>query len=132
MVAVKFDSALRRLQETELEILKAFASFCDEHDLEWFIDSGTVLGALRHGGFIPWDDDIDVGMLREDYDRFLRLASQSFVEGYSVHTPDNTEGFAGMFAKVYKDGTLFETRETRDAGLKQGIFIDIFLMTPFL
>ena len=56
---MKFDSALRRLQETELEILKAFASFCDEHDLEWFIDSGTVLGALRHGGFIPWDDDSD-------------------------------------------------------------------------
>ena len=73
MVAVKFDSALKRLQETELEILKAFASFCDEHDLEWFIDSGTVLGALRHGGFIPWDDDIDVGMLRDDYDRFLSL-----------------------------------------------------------
>lgn len=130
VVAVKFDSALKRLQETELEILKAFASFCDEHDLEWFIDSGTVLGALRHGGFIPWDDDIDVGMLRDDYDRFLKLASQSFVEGYSVHTPDNTDGFAGMFAKVYKDGTLFETRETRDAGLKQGIFIDIFPYDP--
>lgn len=126
VMAVEFDVALKRLQETELEILKAFASFCDEHNLEWFIDSGTVLGALRHGGFIPWDDDIDVGMLREDYDRFLEIASRSFVEGYSVHTPDNTEGLAGMFAKVYKDGTMFETQETRDAGLKQGIFIDIF------
>lgn len=130
VMAVEFDVALKRLQEAELEILKAFAAFCNEHDLEWFIDSGTVLGALRHGGFIPWDDDIDVGMLREDYDRFLEIASRSFVEGYSVHTPNNTEGLAGMFAKVYKDGTLFETQETRDAGLKQGIFIDIFPYDP--
>lgn len=123
---MEFDAALKRLQSCELEILEAFAIFCDEHNVEWFIDSGTVLGALRHGGFIPWDDDIDVGMLRDDYDRFLELTRHSFVDGYSVHTFENTEGFAGMFAKVYKDGTLFETRETREAGLKQGIFIDIF------
>lgn len=127
---MEFASALKRLQTCELEILKVFASFCEEHDLEWFIDSGTVLGALRHGGFIPWDDDIDVGMLREDYDRFLELASRSFVDGYSVHTPQNTKGLAGMFAKVYKDGTLFETEETREADLRQGIFIDIFPYDP--
>lgn len=90
------------------------------------MDSGTVLGAKRHGGFIPWDDDIDVGMLRTDYDRFIRLSQSGFIEGYSVHTPDNTEGFAGMFAKIYKDGTSFDTEETLYAGLKQGIFIDIF------
>lgn len=123
---MKFDDALRRLQETELEILSVFAKFCEKNDLQWFIDSGTVLGAMRHGGFIPWDDDIDVGMLRADYDRFLTLAEKSFPQGYSVHTAQNTSGFAGMFAKIYKNGTLFETKETSDAGLSQGIFVDIF------
>ncbi|WP_273382297.1 LicD family protein [Enorma phocaeensis] len=118
--------ALKKLQGVELDILKAFASFCDENNLTWFLDSGSVLGAIRHKGFIPWDDDIDVGMLRKDYDRFLDLAGKQFVEGYSVHTADNTQGFAGMFAKIYKDGTLFDTAETLDAGLRQGIFIDVF------
>lgn len=123
---MQFDDALRRLQETELEILKVLADYCTEHSIQWFIDSGTVLGAMRHGGFIPWDDDIDVGMLRADYDRFLTAAGHAFPAGYSVHTAENTPGFAGMFAKVYKDGTLFETDETREAGLSQGIFVDIF------
>lgn len=123
---MQFDDALRRLQDAEFEILQVLAQFCSEHDIQWFIDSGTVLGAMRHGGFIPWDDDIDIGMLRADYDRFLTLAAQSFPAGYSVHTAENTPGFAGMFAKVYKDGTLFETEETREAGLSQGIFVDIF------
>lgn len=123
---MQFDDALKLLQETELEILKVLARFCAEHKIQWFIDSGTVLGAMRHGGFIPWDDDIDVGMLRADYERFLMTAAQFFPEGYSVHTAENTPGFPGMFAKVYKDGTLFETDETREAGLPQGIFVDIF------
>lgn len=118
--------ALAKLQATELEILVAFSNYCRKHNILWFMDSGTVLGAKRHGGFIPWDDDIDVGMLRADYDRFIRLSQSGFIEGYSVHTPDNTEGFAGMFAKIYKDGTSFDTEETLHAGLKQGIFIDIF------
>jgi len=121
---------LRRLQLTELEILQALSAFCEEHEICWFMDSGTVLGAMRHGGFIPWDDDIDVGMLRADYDRFLKLAKESFPQGYSVHTAEDTDGFAGMFAKVYKDGTRFETAETRLAGLRQGIFIDIFPWDP--
>ena len=87
--------ALAKLQATELEILVAFSNYCRKHNIPWFMDSGTVLGAKRHGGFIPWDDDIDVGMLRADYNRFIRLSQSGFIEGYSVHTPDNTEGFAG-------------------------------------
>lgn len=117
---------LPRLQATELEILRVFADYCERRGLSWFIDGGTALGARRHGGFIPWDDDIDVGMLRHDYDRFLAFASHSFPVGYSVHTPDNTAGFAGMFTKIYKDGTCFDTAESLAAGVQQGIFIDVF------
>ena len=118
--------ALRKLQNEELDILLAVSRFCEENGIEWFMMSGTALGALRHGGFIPWDDDIDIGMFREQYDRFLQLAACNLPNGYSIHTFDNTHGFASMFAKVYKDGTIFQTAETKDTDCDQAIFIDIF------
>ena len=67
---------LREEQLIELDILKAFASFCDNNGLRYFLDSGTLIGAVRHQGFIPWDDDIDVCFLRKDYDRFVALMAQ--------------------------------------------------------
>ena len=119
-------TALRKLQETELEILLVVADFCEEHDITWFLEGGTALGAARHQGFIPWDDDVDIAMLREDYDRFCALAETGLPAGYSLHTARNTPGCASLFAKVYKDGTRFENRETREAGHRQGIFVDVF------
>lgn len=118
--------SLRRLQAEELDVLLAIRDFCEEHGIEWFLMSGTALGAARHGGFIPWDDDIDIGMLRDQYDRFVELAATGLPEGYSLHTCENTPGFAGFFAKVYRDGTLFQTPETVAAGCEQGIFVDVF------
>lgn len=118
--------ALEKLQQEELDMLVVLRQVCEEIGVPWFLDSGSALGAARHQGFIPWDDDIDVGMLRDDYERFLREAPSVLPEGYSLHTFDNTHGFAGMFAKLYRDGTEFVTQETLDAGCEQGIFIDIF------
>lgn len=118
--------SLRKLQLEELDILLAIDGFCSREHITWFLMSGSALGALRHGGFIPWDDDIDIGMLREDYDRFVELAASGLPEGLSLHTIDNTAGLAGFFAKVYRDGTVFQTAETREAGCEQGIFVDVF------
>lgn len=120
--------ALKKLQQEELEILIEFSKFCERHDLTWFLDSGTALGAARHKGFIPWDDDIDVGMPRSDYDKFLQFTefSGGICSGYSVHTFSNTTNYAAMFAKIYKEGTVFATKETIEAGCRQGIFIDVF------
>lgn len=128
MTLLTKDAALKRLQSEEIDILDAFAQFCERHQLVWFLDSGTALGAARHDGFIPWDDDIDVGMLREDYDRLICLTREhdEIAPGYSLHTFDNTDGYAAMFAKVYKEGTCFQTKETIAAGCQQGIFIDVF------
>ena len=118
--------ALRRLQAEELEILLVIARLCEKNNIRWFLEGGTALGALRHQGFIPWDDDVDIAMLREDYDRFCELAATSLPQGYSLHTSRNTPGCASMFVKVYKDGTRFENQETREAGHAQGIFVDVF------
>lgn len=122
------DETLRRLQLVELDILRAVDALCRDAGLVYLLDSGTLLGAVRHKGFIPWDDDIDIAMPRPDFERFLELAGDAgaLPAGYSLHMFENTAGFAGMFAKVYRDGTSFETQETRDAGCPQGIFIDVF------
>lgn len=120
------EEALKKLKETELNALLAIASTCRKANIPWWLDSGTCLGAVRHQGFIPWDDDIDIGMLREDYDRFIRVAPEVLPSGYTLHTSRNTKGFAPLFAKVFVEDTLFETRETKEAGLCQGIFVDVF------
>ena len=83
MAAYTYDSqVLRRLQLTQLEVYKAFAAFCEKHGLTQFAIYGTTLGAVRHQGFIPWDDDMDIGMPREDYEKFIALAHEDFIEGY--------------------------------------------------
>lgn len=119
-------SALARLKRVELSILEAISDLCKANGIRWWLDGGTCLGALRHKGFIPWDDDIDIGMLRPDYDRFCELAPSKLPQGYSLHTSRNTSGYAPMFAKVYKDGTRFENREGREASSSMGIFVDVF------
>jgi lipopolysaccharide cholinephosphotransferase len=68
------DATLHRLQKIELMILKDFMALCEKHQLTWFSFAGTAIGAIRHKGFIPWDDDIDVCLPREDYEKFLKLA----------------------------------------------------------
>ena len=78
------DRDLRKLQLLELRILKEIDRVCRELGITYFLDSGSVLGALRHGGFIPWDDDIDLGMPRADYDRFVAEAPALLGEEYDV------------------------------------------------
>lgn len=117
---------LRRLQMVELEILEAVDSVCREYGITYFLDSGTVLGARRHGGFIPWDDDIDLGMPREDYERFLEVAPAALGERFCVTCSRTNPRQAALFAKVMLAGTRFVTDETEEAGFDQGVFVDIF------
>lgn len=118
---------LRRLQLIELRILKEIDRVCRENGISYFLDSGSVLGAVRHGGFIPWDDDIDIGMTRKDYNRFLAVAKDgAFSDDYVVCDPAVDSRLAGMFAKVWRADTKFYTDETTEAGIHQGIFVDIF------
>lgn len=117
---------LEKLHAMEYEILVEVDRVCENLGLVYFLDSGTALGAVRHAGFIPWDDDVDLGMMREDYAKFLREAPGLLGEGYELCYPGKTEHYATLFAKVMKKGTAFWTKETSEAGFEQGVFVDIF------
>ncbi len=118
-------NVLRKLQLTQLEILKDIDKFCKENNIEYYIAYGTTLGAIRHGGFIPWDDDIDISMKRDEYNRFIKLAKEKMQDKYDILDIENTKGYIATFAKVSKKGTKFiEASDTNK--YEQGIFVDVF------
>ena len=119
--------ALRRVQLVQVEILKAIAAICEEFGLTWFVDGGTCLGAVRHQGFIPWDDDIDIGLPYKDYQVFCEIAPRVF-EGtdLGLYTHAKTPNYPPLFAKVYKKGTRYIGEQMLEAGFDEGIFVDVF------
>ena len=118
---------LRRLQLCELEILKAVVEVCDRHNLKYWLVYGTLLGAVRHHGFIPWDDDMDLAMELKDLARFEKYARKELSSQYFVQTPRSERRGRWLFCKIRKEGTLcLQKEEKRAPYLHQGIWIDIF------
>lgn len=118
---------LRALQLKELEILKAVADVCERHGLCYFLDGGTCLGAIRHKGFIPWDDDIDVGMPRPDYEKFLTIADQELAPHHiAVMRGEDTPHSTRMFLKVHDTETTYIRPNYQSSDVWQGVNIDIF------
>ena len=120
------NNQLRDVQLIELEILKEVARVCEENNIEYFLDSGTVLGAIRHGGFIPWDDDVDIAMIRENYDKFLQIAPKCLGSNYYLQSRETDHKYPHVFAKVRKNDTVFMEWNTRKNDMHHGIYIDIF------
>ena len=98
---------LRKVQLTQLEIAKEIRRVCEENDIPYFLTCGTLLGAVRHQGFIPWDDDMDVGMLRENYEKFCRIAPEKLKPEYCWQSWYTDPNYALPFGKVRKRGTLY-------------------------
>ena len=119
------DELLHKLQETELEILREVIRVCEENNIHYFSVGGTTLGAIRHNGFIPWDDDIDIGMLRVDYEKFIHIAPKKLNKGYTISHFIYENTTPTYYAKVKKDGTEFVEGYTRNIKMHHGVFIDI-------
>ena len=98
---------LTKVHEIELELLNEFVRICDKHNLTYFLVGGTLLGAVRHSGFIPWDDDIDVGMPRVDYDKFINIAKNELKNDYLLDSVETDKNYFLPFAKILKRNTLF-------------------------
>lgn len=111
----------------ELDMLYKFMNICNKHNLKWWVDGGTLLGAVRHKGFIPWDDDIDVFMLREDYDKFIDIAKTEITGNYFLQT-DWTDDTWFCHAKMRRTDTtaILDKDLSAKFNFNQGIFIDIF------
>lgn len=120
------EDTLQKLKDTLLEIMTDFDAFCKKHDLSYFLIGGTLLGAVRHKGFIPWDDDLDVVMPRDDYERFIDLFGQEDQHKYVVQSIETDENYWLPFAKLRKNLTLYDDLPTRYVQSHRGIFIDIF------
>lgn len=91
---------MKRAWAAQLEVLEEIAKVCEKYHIKWFLDCGTLLGAVRHGGYIPWDDDLDICMLRDDYIRFNELAAKELPEGYVVLNVETEAKFKEMLTRV--------------------------------
>lgn len=116
---------LGKVQMAMLEIAVEIRRVCEENGIPYFLSDGTMLGAVRHRGFIPWDDDMDMGMLRGDYERFCAIAPEKLKPGYCLQTWRTDPAYSLPFAKVRKRNTLY--REAKSNLLKEnGFYVDVF------
>jgi len=116
---------LDKLHKTELEIMDEFVRICKKHQLSYFLTGGTMLGAIRHAGFIPWDDDIDIGMTRKDYDLFIKYAQVELNQKYFLDCHETNKEYYLPFAKIRKNNTIFDEEDSHHLNNHKGIFIDI-------
>lgn len=117
---------LEELKAVEMDLLRAFIDVCDRLGLRYYALGGTMLGAVRHQGFIPWDDDIDVGMLREDYETFLAHGQELLPEGVFLQTFVTDPEYPANFAKLRNSRTTFVESSLRNCKINHGVYIDIF------
>ena len=117
---------LQQLKDCEREMLKTFVDICNKYGIKYFVQGGTLLGTVRHSGFIPWDDDIDVSLHREDYEKFLSVAEKELPEYYFLQTKDTDPEYPNNFAKIRDSRTTFVESSAINLKINHGAYIDIF------
>lgn len=120
---------MKRIWAMELGMVKRFVEVCEEHHLQYWMMGGTLLGAVRHKGFIPWDNDIDLAMPRKDFNRLLEIGPEAFQSPMFFQTPvTENSRFFSTFVKIRNENGTAGTREEYESGINCGIFIDIFCL----
>ena len=121
----------KKVWAIELDLLAEFDRVCKKHSIRYQIFAGTLLGAVRHSGFIPWDDDIDVCLLREDYDRLIKNRDE-FRHPYFLQTPDNDKRFFSVHTRLRNSETTGIIKGQADESYNNGIFMDVFVMDVYV
>lgn len=124
MSEIEFD--LLKLRAVQFEILKQIIKVCDKYALSYFAAYGTLLGAVRHKGFIPWDDDIDIMMPRPDYDKFCEIVKEELSYPYFLLTSANEYKYSQKIGKMQNLATTCIQKWNRNIDMKKGIYVDIY------
>ncbi len=122
-----YNGKLQYVRDMELELLRAVDKICRSNNIQYFLSGGTMLGAVRHKGFIPWDDDIDIAMLREDYVRFKEICKTELPQKYKYQSFTNRDGHHYFFDKITIKDTYFSTMYSDKFDMLKGISMDIFV-----
>ncbi|MDD7913385.1 LicD family protein [Polaribacter ponticola] len=118
---------IKDIQNKLLEIIEYFDAFCKENSITYYLMGGTALGAIRHKGFIPWDDDLDVFMTFDNYQKFLLVAKNNLNADYYLQE-ENTKEWPMFFSKLRLNGTTFIEEDTKYRDMHQGFYIDIMCL----
>lgn len=125
----RVDERMKKVWAVELDLLNEFIKVCEENNLNYFVGFGTLLGTIRHKGFIPWDDDIDVIMPREDFDKLLKIGNKVFKHPYFFQTPSSEEkSFFRTHPQLRNSLTTGAILEDIHKDINRGIFMDIFVL----
>jgi len=134
MDTIKFKNEinLEQIKKIELDILVEFHKICEINNLRYSLSCGTLLGAIRHKGFIPWDDDIDVMMPRDDYEKLMNIYSSNYKNSkYSIINHHNNNSYFYPIAKMYNNETIIYENSQKSSG-HFGVYIDIFPMDYYI
>ena len=118
--------SIKEAQKAMLEILKKIDEICDEQNITYFLMYGTLIGAVRHKGIIPWDDDIDIMMPRDDYDKFINyfLKYQDELKPYELYSQKNRKNYPYIIARISDSRYILDSKNEKDYGI--GLFVDIY------
>ena len=121
-----------KLKETQLEMLKVFIQICEKYKIKYFLIYGSCLGAVRHKGFIPWDDDIDVGLFRKEYEKFLEVAPKELPDNMFLQNIDSEPEYIANFAKLRNNDTTFIESSLAKLKINHGVYLDIFPIDGYI
>lgn len=116
----------KNLKKALLYMTAEIDAVCRKYDIKMFLVGGSLLGAIRHGGFIPWDDDVDFGMTREDYEKFISIFDQELGEHYYLRCPNSSYPNGNRFMQIFKKGTVLETAEGNTPLQPNCVLVDVF------